>query len=122
MIGVEWITRIPPPGEALFPVVWIDVAKVDLAWAKSANYVSKGGGCAGIPARYELFGHGFESRKPVQIASIDLLNQSVEFLDGRHRFAWLRDHGIAIMPVHVTPDKAEMVKSGFGLPIHATQG
>jgi hypothetical protein len=51
MIGVEWITRIPPPGEVLFPVVWIDVAKVDLAWATSENYVSKGGGCAGIHYR-----------------------------------------------------------------------
>ena len=41
MIGVEWITRIPPPGEVLFPVVWIDVAKVDLAWATSENKVSQ---------------------------------------------------------------------------------
>ncbi len=115
MIGVEWITRIPPPGEALLPVVWIDVAKVDLAWAISENYVSKGGGCAGIPERYKQFGLWFERREPVQIASIDLLGEIVEFLDGRHRFALLRDRGIESMPVHVTPDKVEIVKSCFGV-------
>lgn len=120
MIGVEWITRIPPPGDDLFPVVWIDVVKVDLAWATSVNYVSQGGGCAGIPARYELFGQWFERKEPLQIASIDLIGQTIEFIDGRHRFAWLRDHGVEIMPVHVTPDKAEMVRRWFGLTISAT--
>lgn len=113
MIGVEWITRIPPPGEVLFPVVWIDVAKVDLAWANSENYVSKGGGCAGNPARYEPFGQWFERKEPLQIASIDFVGQTIEFIDGRHRFALLRDHGVEIMPVHVSPDKVELVRRCF---------
>ena len=113
MIGVEWMTRIPPPGEAILPVVWIDVAKVDLAWAISENYVSKGGGCAGIPERYEQFGIWFELKVPIQIACIDLLDEAIEFIDGRHRFAWLRDHGVKIMPVHVPQDKVGIIKCCF---------
>lgn len=115
MKGVEWITRIPPPGETLLPVCWVDVAKVDLAWLLSTNYVSCGGGCAGNPERYEQFGHWFERKEPVLIASLGLWDDVIEFNDGRHRFAWLRDHGVEIMPVHVDLDNIELVKSHFGV-------
>jgi hypothetical protein len=84
MKGVEWMTRIPPLGEVLFPVVWIDVAKVDLAWLMSASYVSRGGGCAGNPERYEQFGVWLARLEPVQIAILDLIDETIEFKDGRH--------------------------------------
>ncbi|MBS3951672.1 MAG: hypothetical protein KGZ88_01830 [Methylomicrobium sp.] len=109
--GVRWITFIPPPGEALYPVVWIGVS----AWQKSDLYITPGGGWAGNPERYDKFGKWMERKEPVQIASLGIVNNVIEFNDGRHRFAWLRDHGVTVMPVHVDPDKVELVKNRFGV-------
>ena len=116
---IQWITLIPPPREALYPVVWIDVAKVDEAWQKSELYISRGGGWAGDPDRYEKFGKWMERREPVQIPSLGLFDGVIEFNDGRHRFAWLRDHGVENMPVHVDPDKVELVKIWCGADLKA---
>ena len=91
----------------------VDVVKVDVAWQQSELYISNGGGWAGDPERYEKFGKWMERKEPIQIASLGLFDEVIEFNDGRHRFAWLRDHGVKIMTVHVDPDKVELVKSRF---------
>lgn len=86
---------------------------MDVAWQQSELYISNGGGWAGDPECYEKFGKWMERKEPIQIASLGLFDEVIEFNDGRHRFAWLRDHGVKIMPVHVDPDKVELVKSRF---------
>lgn len=113
--GVRWVTFIPPPGEALYPVIWIVVSQVNEAWQKSDLYITPGGGWAGNPERYDKFGKWMERKEPVQIASLGIVDDVIEFNDGRHRFAWLRDHGVTVMPVHVDPDKVELVKNRFGV-------
>lgn len=113
--GVRWITFIPPPGEALYPVIWIVVSQVNEAWQKSDLYITPGGGWAGNPERYDKFGKWMERKEPVQIASLGIVDDVIEFNDGRHRFAWLRDYGVTVMPVHVDPDKVELVKNRFGV-------
>jgi hypothetical protein len=38
----------------------------------------------------------------------------IVFSDGRHRFAWLRDHGVRALPVTVSPDIEVEVRRRFG--------
>ena len=38
----------------------------------------------------------------------------ISFTDGRHRFAWLRDHGLKVLPVQVPPEKALLIEARFG--------
>jgi hypothetical protein len=38
----------------------------------------------------------------------------IVFSDGRHRFAWLRDHGLLTLPVTVSPDIEVEVRRRFG--------
>ena len=41
----------------------------------------------------------------------------VSFTDGRHTFAWLRDHGPTAVAVQVPPDQAKDVKRRFGVSV-----
>jgi hypothetical protein len=37
---------------------------------------------------------------------ISLKHYTMHFTDGRHRFAWMRDHGATMLPVTITSDQA----------------
>jgi|GEM_PF-3490123 len=39
----------------------------------------------------------------------------VSFSDGRHRFAWLRDHGVQAMPVQVSSEQRQEFENLFGV-------
>jgi hypothetical protein len=41
-------------------------------------------------------------------------DRSIGFTDGRHRFAWVRDHGAAAIPVTTGPDGAAQLAALFG--------
>lgn len=53
--------------------------------------------------------------EPVELPAVGIDDDgSVGFTDGRHRFAWLRDHGVHSMPVQVSADQAAEIESRFG--------
>jgi hypothetical protein len=95
-------------------VVWISVRKLNEGWKKdpSPGYYIPLGNC--IEHR---FGEWLNHRSPherVWMPHISLCG-IVSFTDGRHRFAWCRDHGVKAMPVSVASKReAEMVKRLFG--------
>lgn len=95
-------------------VVWIEVGKLDESWQQSSDYIGAGGSGAAIGNRYEKFGEWLVLGKPVGIPSIGLADDKIEFIDGRHRFAWFRDHGLMQMPVHVNQGHSILIKSRFG--------
>jgi hypothetical protein len=40
----------------------------------------------------------------------------ITFTDGRHRVAWLRNHGVEALPVEVPPDQAATIQARLGTP------
>jgi hypothetical protein len=89
---------------------------LDEAWRLDAPfYISVGGGGAAVDDRYRKFGQWLRSAiVPVELSVVGFDNGAVAFLDGRHRFAWLRDHGVLSLPVQVSAGQAEQIALEFG--------
>ncbi|WP_414655824.1 plasmid fertility inhibition factor family protein [Frateuria sp.] len=97
--------------------VWISVSKLDEAWRLDHEYyVGAGGDGAVIDDRYERFGEWLTSTHGcVELPDVAINDGVVSFSDGRHRFAWLRDHGVQAMPVQVSPEQAQEFRERFGV-------
>ncbi len=94
--------------------VWIDVARLDAAWQASDSYIGRGGTGDAIAGRYEKFGNWVIGKdRVIEMPTICIDNGILEFTDGRHRFAWLRDHGVKHIPVAVDPDSLSQVSVQF---------
>lgn len=80
-------------------VVWINVAKLDAAWKLDDDYIVIGKSDLG--GRYQNFGRFLLLYdKPIWMPTVSPLEGgAVGFTDGRHRFSWVRDHGVTSMPV-----------------------
>jgi hypothetical protein len=113
------------------PVVWISVVKLDASWRHDAPYYvgeNASGLGNGVPSRYEKFGKWIVEGHKIWMPHIGLADEGyIVFSDGRHRFAWLRDHGVRAMPVTVSEEIEAQVRRRFGtksrssrLPIEQT--
>ena len=96
-------------------VIWIEVQRFDAAWRRSGEWISPGG-AGGQDDRYRRFGEWVVGAKPIEMCCIWLREAKVGFTNGRHRFAWLRDHGVVFIPVQVAPGKAAACASCYGIP------
>lgn len=95
--------------------VMIDVAKVDASFSKDRNFYVGPQGAGGITGRYERFDNWIKGGSPVEMPEVCLTDQGeISFINGRHRFAWMRDHGVKVIPVAVPAEYAEAVKAKFG--------
>lgn len=109
-----------PLGEGWGPehkdeVIWVDIAKLDLSWRNDQDYVGPGGSGQSIEGRYVNVGKYISAGRPLYMPSVSLDDDGVVgFTDGRHRVAWLRDHGVVALPIEVPPGQAEVIKSRFG--------
>jgi hypothetical protein len=108
---IEWIPMYPDT------VVWISVEKLDASWRQDAPYYvgesCKGPG-NGDPSRYKKFGEWLTEGHRLWMPHIGFTGGHISFSDGRHRFAWLRDHGVRALPVTVSPDLETEVSRRFG--------
>ena len=108
---IKWL-----PGDT-DPVVWINVPKLDTSWKHDSDfYVSRGarGGETADRLKYRKFGAWFRQSLPVLMPRITIDNGRISFTNGRHRFAWLRDHGVCALPVTISPGKVAEVRRLFG--------
>ncbi len=65
--------------------------------------------------RYAKFGRWLEAAVFVDVPVICLDENGVpSFAGGRHRFAWLRDHGLLSLPIEMPPNQAEVFGTRFG--------
>jgi hypothetical protein len=112
-LTVSW--QYPPGGHARTlagddVVVWIDPSRFDHDFAQNPHqYVGPNGTNNAIRGRYERFGEWLEEGEPVMMSEVyrDPYGE-VSFQNGRHRYAWLRDHGARAMPMLVAaPDAAD---------------
>ena len=109
---IDWIPVCPDD-----VVVWISVTKLDASWKHHAPYyvgVGVSGPGNGSLSRYQRFGEWLAKGEPVWMPHVGFSNGHVSFSDGRHRFAWLRDHGVKALPVTVSPDIVAEMKRRFG--------
>lgn len=93
----------------------IDVNKVDSMWRTDDRYIGSGGK-GGIGDRYDRFGEWLlTTHEPVLAPSLGITQDgSVEFNNGRHRFAWFRDHGYRSIPVSMDEKSYKLAKH-FGI-------
>ena len=109
---LEWIHQWPP-GDA---IVWIDVTKLNAAWRRERGYYISVRG-RGSRYKYTRFGQWLGTAiGPIWMWHIGIDDQSgqVGFTDGRHRFAWLRDHGVLALPITCEPEQATEIRQRFG--------
>lgn len=98
-------------------IVWIDVAKLDRVWRHSSGYVGVAGtGRDDVTRRrYVKFGKWILRRtQPIHMPHLGFVAGEVGFVNGRHRFAWLRDHGVSALPVTTHPENTGRLRREFG--------
>jgi hypothetical protein len=82
---------------------------------KPDHYVGIGGTGAGQPSRYNRVGRLFQTEHPVYMPHLSVDgDDAVSFTDGRHRFAWIRDHGAQAIPVTAYVETASRLEAIFG--------
>ena len=91
------IPAITPKAE----LVNLNVTKFDTKFAEDTElYIGEGGTGAVIGDRYERFKTFLETDKPIEAAEVIVKDDgSVSFMDGRNRYAVMRDAGMQNIPV-----------------------
>jgi len=104
-----------------YEVVWLDIAKFDELWRGEIGFYIERDPDAekGIDNRYLNVGNWIMAGNDVDLPSVsgDDYFASTElagFVDGRHRFAWVRDHGAKAIPVIMDKDKCAEIKRRCG--------
>lgn len=95
-------------------VVWVDVTALNHSWARTTEYIGPGGSGPAIGDRYARFGAWVRKGLPIWMPNLALHENEVSFTDGRHRTAWLRDHGVQALPVQIGPELLDIFQTRFG--------
>ncbi len=93
-------------------LVNVDVGMLDQLWAKDHSLYIGPNGDGQIRTRYQDFGN-FLTTKPSVIYTpfVTVSNDGkVVFSNGRHRFAWFRDHGYKMLPIAMDNDSIKNAK------------
>lgn len=104
-------------------IVWVDVAKIEAAWSTDRNfYVGPQGTVNAIGKRYDRFGEWLKDGEVVEMSCLgfDGDRDRPFFTNGRHRFAWMRDHGAVAIPVCTPTDRAEEFRARYGTNLRRT--
>jgi hypothetical protein len=113
---IRWVEFPPPDDIDPDEIVWVSVRKIERSWIKRPDeYVGPGGTGKAIAGRYKKVGAWIQLGNPLWMPWIVLADDGeISFTDGRHRFAWLRDHGVIALPIQVPSYCAEAVQTRFG--------
>lgn len=98
--------------QAADEIVWVDVVAFDEAWRLTPQYITAGGG-NGQGDRYARVGFWFAVNRHCWMMDATFDGDQVCFVDGRHRFSWLRDHGVESVPLQVAPDLGDSFRRRF---------
>lgn len=96
-------------------VVIVDVDKIELEYSKATDHYVGKAGAGGIGNRYAEFGNFVDKGKPIEMSymSFDKSGQP-GFINGRHRWAWLRDNGAAQLPVTISRSDLRVAVERYG--------
>jgi hypothetical protein len=122
---IPWVATPYGPGwEDLDPepIVWLEVEKVEASFALNIHhYVGRGGVGAGQPSRYVNIGRHFLSGRPIWMPHLGIgEHHHISFTDGRHRFAWIRDHGAIALPATTSLEDVVELGRRFGSSLRET--
>jgi hypothetical protein len=99
-------------------LVKINVDNFDAAWrnGSSGNQYIDAEGHGGIKGRYDKFGQWLSTaNQPIQASTVHVdKDGSVSFHNGRHRYCYLRDHGVKTIRVAMDPQSVKNATK-FGL-------
>jgi len=102
-------------------IVWVDVAKLDASFKHDRGFYVGPGGEGGIKGRYPRFDEWVKEGHPVAMPEVGFgYRDTATFTNGRHRFAWMRDHGAQAVPVVTDADRAEEFAKQFGTNLRRT--
>ena len=92
-------------------VVNIDVMKFDELFKRDKGFYVGPQGAGGIQGRYGKFGEFLKRGIPIEMP-IAVVNEDgkASFTNGRHRFAYLRDLGLKVMPISMDKDYVRYAK------------
>ncbi|MBN3744807.1 hypothetical protein G3N96_05070 [Burkholderia sp. Se-20373] len=113
-----WVQRAIGEGwdESPDPIIWTAVDLLDASWRKTLDYVGQGGSGSNQDGKYSRVGDYLAraiGKDRIPVPSLALVDGEAVFTDGRHRFAWLRDHGLRALPVEVGRSDAMMFRTRF---------
>ena len=123
LVDLHWVPKLPPDQSVCpDPVVWVDVARLDEAWRGDDGYYIGFGGHGSSKSRYAGAGERLARGLKTWMPEICLgTSGMITFSDGRHRFAWCRDHGVEALPVGVCRECENEVRQGFGTERRVSQ-
>ena len=93
-------------------VVWINIRKFDALWRFDKGFY--------VPAGHSEYMRRvlltiLARKERLYMPHAEYYEGQASFTDGRHRFAWCRDHGVRYMPVTVEgPKQVKVFKRLFG--------
>jgi len=108
-------------------IVWIDVAKLDAAWRLERDFYVGADGYGPRSTslgKYLRFGRWLRGRRDdlVKMPHVSVWKRMVSFTNGRHRFAWCRDHGVRALPVTTSPgEQALQLRAKFGTALRPSR-
>ena len=97
-------------------VVWIDPRKLDPEWKRDTGfYVGPNGSNNSIGDRYQRFGEWLKQGLAVEMPEVGFgYNDIPVFTNGRHRYAWMRDHGVTAIPIVTDLSRSKEFQEIFG--------
>lgn len=118
---VRWKHEHKRPRASRDAVVWVDVAALDAAWRLDGGfYLDRGAPTSRY--KYLRFEEWFlETRDWVGMPVVGATSEAAEFTNGRHRFAWMRDHSVVALPVACEPDEAAGIEKRFGTSLRVSR-
>lgn len=93
-------------------IINVSVPKTDKFLSHNKEFYVGSGGKGGFIELYSGIKNFLKDNKKIQIPYLDLTeNYDVGFIDGRHRWAFLRDLGFQKLPVMIKKEKYPLVKA-----------
>lgn len=108
---IDWEMALPESGDVS---VLVSVEKIEHEWRRSTDKYIRTGCENGMLRKYEIFEKWIMSAKYVKMPEVCIVNDFVQFNNGRHRFAWLRDHGMTALRINVQPTDVATFETYFG--------
>lgn len=92
-------------------LVNLNVPVFDKAFSREHSFYIGPGGQSGIGKRYEEFGKFVEKAASIEASEVGVRqNGVIDFGNGRHRYAWLRDQGLKVIPVAMSKESITYAK------------
>lgn len=85
--------------------------KFEQRFSENESFYVGGNGAGGIGSRYDRFGEWLTEAEFLTIPDVSISKSgTIMFGNGRHRYAWMRDHGVSRIPVAMDAESLERAR------------